>query len=115
MITKAIYFELVSDLSTEALSTAFKRFISRLGLYKEICSDHRTNFTGANKYMDRKISEIIERSSSAIARITAKDGVKRKLIPVASPHFGDLWEAGIKFAKEHINRILDECKIILTF
>ncbi|XP_037906726.1 uncharacterized protein LOC119648870 [Hermetia illucens] len=115
MVTKAIHLELVSDLSTEAFLAAFKRFISRRGLCKEIYSDHGTNFTGASKYIDQEMAEAIERSSNEIARITAKDGVSFKFIPVATPHFGGLWEAGVKSAKRHIKGVFDECRIVPTF
>ncbi|XP_037911915.1 uncharacterized protein LOC119652051 [Hermetia illucens] len=115
MATKAIHLELVSDLSTEAFLAAFKRFISRRGLCKEIYSDHGTNFTGASKYINQEMAEAIERSSNEIARITAKDGVSWKFIPVATPHFGGLWEVGVKSAKRHIKGVFDECRIVPTF
>ena len=54
MTVKAIHLKLVTELTSEAFIAALRRFISRRGLPSDICSDHGTNFVGAN----REISEM---------------------------------------------------------
>lgn len=45
--TKAIHLELISDLTTKTYLAAFKRFVSRRGLCKNIYSDNGTKLVGA--------------------------------------------------------------------
>lgn len=47
MVTKAVHFEFVSDLTSEALIAALRRFFARRGKVFSIFSDNGTNFVGA--------------------------------------------------------------------
>jgi len=49
MVVKAIYLEIVSDMTTDAFLNALKRFISRRGKPANVYSDNGTNFVGANR------------------------------------------------------------------
>ncbi|GBM69371.1 hypothetical protein AVEN_272189-1 [Araneus ventricosus] len=51
--TKAIHLELVSDLSSEALIAALKRFMARRGKRRKILSDNATNFVGTKNEINR--------------------------------------------------------------
>lgn len=53
---KAIYLELVSDLSTDALLAALRRFIARLRKSMKFYSDNAASFVGAHSEL-RKIIE----------------------------------------------------------
>jgi hypothetical protein len=113
MATKAIHLELVSDLSTNAFIAAFKRFTSRRGHCAYLFSDCGTNFIGANFELTKMLNKAKASLPVELCELLASDGTEWRFIPPASPHFGGLWEAGVRSTKFHINRILGDTK--LTF
>ncbi|UYV82903.1 hypothetical protein LAZ67_22001336 [Cordylochernes scorpioides] len=106
MFSKAIHIELISNLTTEAFLAALRRFIGRRGRPAEINTDNATNFVGAYKNL-RKLF------NSNIHDFASSEEIKWNFIPPSSPHFGGLWEAGIKSVKYHLRRIVGKTK--LTF
>ncbi|UYV79875.1 hypothetical protein LAZ67_18000953 [Cordylochernes scorpioides] len=106
MFSKAIHIELVTNLTTEAFLAALRRFIGRRGRPAEINTDNATNFVGAYKDL-RKLF------NSNIHDFASPEEIKWDFIPPSSPHFGGLWEAGIKSVKYHLRRIVGKTK--LTF
>lgn len=107
LATKAIHLELASDLSTTTFIGAFKRFVGRRGMCSDIYSDNGTNFVGANRTLQSKFDETIHQLQKSAAEMVAIKGVQWHFIPACSPHFGGLWEAGVKSFKHHLKRILD--------
>lgn len=57
--TKAVRFEVVSDMTTEAFLAALRRFIGRRGLCSVISSDNGTNFKGANNEL-KELYELLK-------------------------------------------------------
>jgi len=51
LAVKAVYIEVVTDLSTEAFLAALKRFSGRRGLPTDIFCDKATNFVGASNQL----------------------------------------------------------------
>lgn len=103
--TKAVHFELVSDLSTDAFIGALKRFISRRGRCQNIYSDNATNFVGAsNKLSELSNSIFSENGKECIVSTCSPKGIQFHFIPPRAPHFGGLWEAAVKSAKHHLIR-----------
>lgn len=101
-ITRAIHLELVTSLSSEAYLMALKRFISRRGKPAYIYSDNGKTFIGALK----EFSDCLKLNEVNIQNYTASEGISFKFIPPYSPHFGGLWEAGVKSVKHHIRRAI---------
>lgn len=97
MATKALHLELVSDLSSETFLGALRRFISRRGRCNHIYSDCGTNFVGASR-------ELINMLKSA----AEQEQISWHFNPPSAPHFGGLWEAGIKSVKTHIKRVIGD-------
>ncbi|UYV63684.1 hypothetical protein LAZ67_2005298 [Cordylochernes scorpioides] len=77
--TRAIHLELISSLTTDALISTIRRFIARRGKLATIHSDNATNLV---------------------------EGIQWKFIPPSAPHFGGLWEAGVKSMKYHLRRTM---------
>lgn len=100
--TKAIHIELVTELSTECFLNAFKRFISRRGLCKQIYSDNASNFVGANNVLQQIIN--LTRSTD-FQNYFAHNSVQWHFIPSRSPHMGGIWEASVRTVKHHLKRV----------
>ena len=106
--TKAIHIELVSDLTTTSFVAAFKRFCSRRGHVSHMYSDNATTFVGATAELNKTHRIAINQLNSSMAKILATDGTQWHFIPPASPHFGGLWEAGVKSIKRHLKRVIGD-------
>lgn len=57
MSTRAIYLQMVTDLTAEAFLDALQSFMSRRGNCKSITSDNATNFRGAKGKLDKVLEE----------------------------------------------------------
>lgn len=106
--TKAIHLEVVSELTSAAFLAAFNRFVARRGLPSNMYSDNGTNFVGANSHLAE-----YRKMSINTANIQSNNGIQWHFIPPRSPHFGGLWEAGIKSMKQHLRKIMGNS--VLTF
>ncbi|GFT35775.1 integrase catalytic domain-containing protein [Trichonephila clavipes] len=108
--TKAIHFEVVSDLTTDSFLASLRRFVARRSKPATIWSDNATNFKGAKNVLDilLKICQ-----SDHVQKYNAKEGIEWKFIPPASPHFGGLWEANIKSMKKILLKVTKST--VLTF
>lgn len=107
LVTKAIHLEVVSDLSTPAFIAAFRRFVARRGGCRQLLSDNATNFRGADadlRRMFRAASDFYQEAGASLAN----DGTEWRFIPPRAPHFGGLWEAGVRSTKHHLRRIVGE-------
>ncbi|XP_060869910.1 uncharacterized protein LOC132944529 [Metopolophium dirhodum] len=122
MSTKALHLELASDLSTETFLMAFSRFISRRGPIQKMHSDCGTNFVGASKLFETvdKFTQSTEHQEKCRSFLTARN-ICWHFNPPSTPHFGGLWEAGVKSTKTLIHRTIglhrlkyEELSTILT-
>lgn len=107
MSTKAIHLEVVSDLSTPAFLAALDRFVARRGLCSAIYSDCGTNFVGASRYL-MGIFKYLHEQSAQIIDATAAKGIQWHFNPPSAPHFGGLWEAGVRSVKYHLRRVIGD-------
>lgn len=108
MCTKAVHLEAVISLNVDSFLAAFRRFTARRGICTDLYSDCRTNFIGANK----ELQVLYQRNKSSLPEHLmenlANQGTTWHFIPPASPHFGGLWEAGVKATKHHLRRIMKD-------
>ena len=105
--TKATHLETVSSLKKEACIAALRRFTSRRGIPQRMFSDNGTNFTGARNELS-ELGDLLSSQASrdSITAFASSHGMEWVTIPPRTPHFGGLWEAGIKSAKKHLRRIM---------
>lgn len=74
-------------------------------------SDNGTNFVGAKNELEElhKLFET-EQHKHEVLKFCTSRGINWKTIPARSPHFGGLWEAGVKSAKYLLKRELGNYK-----
>lgn len=104
--TKAIHIEAVSDMSTAAFIAAYRRFSARRGSPAHMYSDNGTNFIGAANILSKTVK--LPHISKELIDELATSGTQWHFIPPSAPHFGGLWEAGIKSMKQHLKKIIGD-------
>ncbi|XP_062538907.1 uncharacterized protein LOC134207198 [Armigeres subalbatus] len=109
LCTKAVHLELVSDLSTDRFLQALHRFISRRGRCRDIYSDNGTNFVGARNLM-KDFLKLLQNSDhrDKVSKECAEEGIHWHFSPPSAPHFGGLWEAAVRSAKNHLIKVIGE-------
>ncbi|XP_045450168.1 uncharacterized protein LOC123658922 [Melitaea cinxia] len=107
--TKALHLETVSSMSSDAFLLCLRRFVSRGGRPQVIYCDNVTNFVGAKNELGR----VIKASRQSVSDYASVEKIKFVFSPAYAPHFGGIWEAGIKSAKSHLKRVASNAS--LTF
>ncbi|XP_025832766.1 uncharacterized protein LOC112905148 [Agrilus planipennis] len=104
--TKAIHLELVSSLSTESFLAAFRRFIARRGRPSNMYSDNGTTFKGANNEL-LELGQFLKGNDNQreIQTSLLNESINWHFIPPSSPHFGGIWEAGVKSVKTCLKKV----------
>ncbi|GBL67067.1 hypothetical protein AVEN_220554-1 [Araneus ventricosus] len=103
--TKAIHLELVSDLSSETLIEALKRFMDRRGKCRKILSDNATNFVGTKNEINR-LFKLMEQQDTLFQNFLSEEEITWSHIPPRAPHHGGLWEVSVKSFKFYFKRVV---------
>lgn len=106
LTTKAVHLELVGDMSAATFLASFNRFVSRRGLPTNMYSDNGTYFVRAAHDINSDIKSVIK--NHVKEALHTHQTIDWHFIPPAAPHFGGLWEAGIKSTKYHLKRIIGD-------
>lgn len=69
-------------------------------------SDNGTNFAGADTKLRKELEQHAKFWYKEQAKVVRERGIKWHFIPAAAPHFGGLWEAGVKSMKHHMKRVI---------
>ncbi|XP_055522477.1 uncharacterized protein LOC129716668 [Wyeomyia smithii] len=106
MVTKAMHLEAVDNLSADSFLASFQRFVSRRGFPKEVFSDNGTNFIGARSALrDLYLLFKEEATQNKIFEYCQAKQIDWRTIPPNAPHFGGLWEAGVKSVKTVLKKV----------
>lgn len=109
MASRAIHLELVEGYHTPAFLAAYSRFCARRRLPESIYSDNGTTFVGAERELTAAFRAAIRDPN--FLNQTAADKVSWHFIPPSAPHFGGLWEAGVRSVKHHLRRVVGDHKM----
>ncbi|XP_058840021.1 uncharacterized protein LOC131695495 [Topomyia yanbarensis] len=106
LAVKAVHIEIVPNLTSAACINAIKRFVARRGRLIELQCDNATAFVGADRELKSLRRRYLEQFKTEEWKGYCIDsGISFRFIPARSPHFGGLWEAGVKSFKHHFRRI----------
>lgn len=107
--TKAVHLEVLTDLSCDCFLAAFDRFVARRGLCSCVYSDCGTNFIAAAKHLKEVVNFLNNKDNQdkIINGLTTRH-VEWRNNPPNAASMGGLWEAGIKSAKHHLNRVVGD-------
>ncbi|XP_068704813.1 uncharacterized protein [Montipora foliosa] len=107
--SRAVHIEAADSLETDSFLNALRRFIARRGPVREIRSDQGTNITGAEKELQRAISEM---DNNAIQRSLCTkfkaDWVQWKQNPPSASHKGGVWERQIRSVRSILTALMRE-------
>lgn len=107
MVVKAVHLEVIADLTSVACINAVKRVVARRGRIIELYCDNATAFVGANRELQASRKEFQRQlQGTPWKNYCLENGITFHFIPARSPHFGGLWEAGIKSFKYHFRRVM---------
>ena len=91
--SRAVHIETANSMETDSFLNALRHSIARRGPVREIRSDQGTNITGAEKELQRALSEM---DNNAIQRGLCTefkaDWVQWKQNPPSASHMGGVWE-----------------------
>ena len=122
LATKAIHLDLCAGLSTDEFLATLRRFTARRGTPSVIWSDNGTNFVGARAEL-LALQKFLksDNTQQGISHFCSNHQMEWKLIPPRAPHFGGLWEAGVRAMKTLLRKVIqahplrnDEFYTILT-
>ncbi|XP_047543339.1 uncharacterized protein LOC125075672 [Vanessa atalanta] len=99
---KCVHLEAVSDLTKDAFIMTLRRFVSRRGKPVEIWCDNGRNFVSAAK----ELNSFLKNNQQSLIDFATHEKIKFIFSPPYAPHFGGIWEAGVKSAKFFIKRAM---------
>ena len=107
LTTKAVHVELVMDLSTDSFVAALKRFVSRRGRPAVIMTDNGTNFVSARRQLEEAYQWLTRQETrETLSQYLFERKIQWLHTPARSPHFGGIWEAGVKQMKILLHKTL---------
>ncbi|GBN58937.1 hypothetical protein AVEN_19804-1 [Araneus ventricosus] len=107
-VNRGIRLELISSLTTECFIQAFRRFISRRGVYKIVYSDNTKTFKRANKEL-KYLYKLCKNEN--VSRFIVNNGITWKFIIEAAPWWRGFWERLVRSVKTCLKRILGKSSL----
>ena len=105
--TKCIHLKLCSDLSMASLMAALTRFVGMRGLPCTIYTNNKTKFVGVS--CERfECYELLNSKDfqKKMSHLSSNKRIRWHFSPARAPHFGGLWEAGVKSMKSILIKTL---------
>ena len=105
LVTRAVYVDLATSLSTDDFLLVLRRFISIYNGPKSLHSDNGTNFVGAERELVREAEKM--RNSTGTETFLNRNNFTWIFQPPSAPHFGGAHESLVKSTKRALYRLLE--------
>ncbi len=105
MTTRVMYLEICKSLSTDDFIASLNRFSNRMGFPSDIYSDNGNNFVGAANEI-KQLQQVMAKSQQQLTMSQDTQHIKWHCSPLRAPHFGGLWQAGVKVMKKPMKMIV---------
>ena len=92
MASRAIHIEIANSLDTDSFLNALRRFISRRGPIRQLCSDQGTNIVGARTELTKALGEMDQDKIKSCLLDNQCDWITFKMNVPAASHMGGVWE-----------------------
>ncbi|XP_064482953.1 uncharacterized protein LOC135395790 [Ornithodoros turicata] len=102
-VTKAVHFELISNLGANAFLLAFRRFVSRRGIPSVMYSDNALTFKRAAKDI-QKLGSLIRQDD--VQNYMATTMISWRFMPERAPWWGGFWERLVRTLKHALRRVI---------
>ena len=99
-VSRAIYLEVVVDLTLQCFLQAFHRFASRRSTPRLMLSDNASTYQAAAEELQKLFT------SAALTEDLARRGVEWHFIPTRAKWFGGFWEPLIGLTKSTLKKVL---------
>lgn len=91
-------------MTTASFLNALKRMMAHRGRVANVYSDNGTNFVEANRQL-KELHHLVSSENKPFHEFLGNEEINWHFISPGSPHFGGIWEAGVKSVKGHLKRI----------
>ena len=105
MVTRAVYLDLATSLSTDDFLLVLRRFIGVYGRPKQMFSGNGTNFVGDERELRQSVEEL--QASVKLQNFLDVQAIKWHFQPARTPHFGAAHEALVRCTKRALYSALD--------
>jgi len=111
LVTRAVYLDVATSLSSDDFLLIMRRFISLYGKPVHMFSDNGTNFVGA----ERELREAVEQlhASTEANDFLKKERIQWHFQPPRTPHFGGAHESLVKSTKRALYAALNKEAVAL--
>ena len=113
MATKAVYLEVIRNLSAEGFLADLRCFVAH-GCPETLVTDNGTNFRGAQKEL-KDLYDLLQapKTQNAVNRYCTTQHIKWTHAPARSPQLGGLWEAAVKSMKLLLAKVVDSHNVFI--
>lgn len=115
LVTRAIWLEVLYDMSGDQFLMAFERFASRRGCPLFVISDNGSNFTFAQPLLSKRVNlHEMKIHDPKVASYFLKHRIRWSFIPAYSPWYGGAYERLIGVVKASIKKALGKALVDFT-
>lgn len=108
MASCATHIETVNTLETDSFINALRHFQAECGPIRQLRSDRGTNFVGAQRELQKALSEMDEDKVRNTLLEENCEWVSFKMNPPAASHMGGSWERQIRTVRSILSSLLEE-------